>query len=341
MAVTLQQIADKAGVSRGTVDRALNNRGRINSEVAERIRKIAEEMGYQPNRAGRALAMSKHSITIGVVVQAANTPFMKILLAGVMEAKAEVERFGASVIVKKIPDVNLEKAIEAVRELEKEGCNGIAVVPVDDEDFRNVINDLVDKNIPVVTFNSDIEGSRRMCFVGQDTFQSGKVAAGLMEEIIQPQGIVQVISGYPSNQAHKNRTRGFVNELTKNRKDIRILDVQYAFDDDRAAEKITEEMLKAYKDLAGIYLTASGVEGVCRALRAKERIGQVKVISNDLTPVNLEELKSGSIQFLLGQNAHAQGYEPIMLLFNKLFDGKDPEKEYLYTEIVVKTKYNY
>lgn len=341
MAVTLQQIADEVGVSRGTVDRALNNRGRINSEVADRIKRIAEEMGYRPNRAGRALAMAKYSISIGVVVQAADTPFMKILIAGVMEAKAEVERFGATVIIKKIPDVDLEKAIEAVRELEKEGCNGIAVVPVDDESFKNVINELVDKNIPVVTFNSDIEGSRRMCFVGQDTFQSGKVAAGLMAEIIRPEGIIQVISGYPSNQAHKNRTRGFIGELTKNRKDIQILDVQYAFDDDKVAEKITEEILKEHGNLSGIYLTASGAEGVCRALRKRDCIGRVKVISNDLTPVNMEELKSGSIQFLVGQNAHAQGYDPLMLLFDKLFDGKEPENEYLYTEIVVKTKYNY
>ena len=48
MRVTIQQIADKAGVSRGTVDRALNNRGRIAPEVAEKIRNIAEELGYTP-----------------------------------------------------------------------------------------------------------------------------------------------------------------------------------------------------------------------------------------------------------------------------------------------------
>lgn len=245
-----------------------------------------------------------------------------------------------TVLIKEIPDVDTKRALEALKELEKEGCAGIAVLPVEDEDFRKKIDELGEKNIPVVTFNSDIEDSKRICFVGQDAAQSGKVAAGLMAEIIRPNGIVQVISGYPSNLSHKNRTRGFVSELTKVREDIQILDVQYAFDDDRMAERIVDEMLKEYKDLAGIYLTASGVEGVCRALRKRDCIGKVKVISNDLTPRNKEELKSGSIQFLLGQNAYAQGYDPIMILFDKTFDGKNPEKEYLYTEIVIKTKYN-
>ena len=46
MAVTIQQIADKAGVSRGTVDRVLNHRGRVDPEVARRVEQIAEELGY-------------------------------------------------------------------------------------------------------------------------------------------------------------------------------------------------------------------------------------------------------------------------------------------------------
>lgn len=44
MPVTSQQVAEAAGVSRGTVYRALNNRGRINPEVADRIRRIAEDI---------------------------------------------------------------------------------------------------------------------------------------------------------------------------------------------------------------------------------------------------------------------------------------------------------
>ena len=74
MAVTSQQIADLAGVSRGTVDRALHNRGRVSPEVAARISRIAEELGYRPNILGQALSRSRQDIKLGVILQSAETP---------------------------------------------------------------------------------------------------------------------------------------------------------------------------------------------------------------------------------------------------------------------------
>ena len=94
MAVTMQQIADLAGVSRGTVDRALNNRGRIRPEVAEKIKMIAKELGYQPNIAAKALSSGNQILRIGVILQYADTPTIQTVLEGAKDAKQEVERFG-------------------------------------------------------------------------------------------------------------------------------------------------------------------------------------------------------------------------------------------------------
>ena len=48
MAITLNQIAEICGVSRGTVDRALHNKGNVRPAVAERIKAVAAEYGYTP-----------------------------------------------------------------------------------------------------------------------------------------------------------------------------------------------------------------------------------------------------------------------------------------------------
>lgn len=80
MAITLNQIAEICGVSRGTVDRALHNKGNVRPAVAERIKAVANEYGYTPNRAGLALSRTSHPIRIGVIMFSVQTPFMQIVL---------------------------------------------------------------------------------------------------------------------------------------------------------------------------------------------------------------------------------------------------------------------
>ena len=56
MAATIKDIADIAKVSRGTVDRVLNNRGRVKPEVEVRVRQVAESLGYKPNGAAKTFS---------------------------------------------------------------------------------------------------------------------------------------------------------------------------------------------------------------------------------------------------------------------------------------------
>lgn len=341
MAVTLQQIADLVGVSRGTVDRALNNRGRIRPEVEQKIKKIAKELGYQPSRAGRALAMAKKKLKIGVILQSAKTPFMQDVLKGLEAAKKEVESLGTTVDIKQIDNVNAMQVVEFMEQMRKEDVNGIALSPSEDGYLKQTINKFIHEyNIPIVTFNSDLEGTERLCFIGQDTKRSGQTAAGLMGEIIGGKGQIIVISGHGENVSLKNRAVGFVQEIEKSYPDVEYLGMRFAYDDNWVAEKITEEVLVQYPKIKGIYITGSGVLGVCEAIKTAGKTDDIKIIANDFIQENIYWLMNGTINFLIGQDAYTQGYQSLITLFRKLFDNKNPEKDCLYTEIVIKNKYN-
>lgn len=342
MRVTLNQIAEAAGVSRGTVDRAINNRGRIKPEVAKRILQIAKEMGYRRNLAGRALALSKTNLRIGVLVQAAGTPFIKSVLDGIMDARAQVREFGFEVVIKTIQNIDPDQALCKLQELSEDGCSGIALMPSGEAEFVNLVNRIAERGIPVVTFNSDLEDSKRQCFVGQESVQSGKVAAGLMAEILAPDSSVLVISGHPDFESHRSRAEGFIKEISSIRPDLDILPVCYARDDEKQAEDIAFQTLIGKKEGKGIgiYLTAAGLEGATRGVRKANASGDVKLISNDLTDQNIRLIKNGEADFLIGQDPHIQGTEPVMILFRQLFEKRPPRVTPLYTDITIKTRYN-
>ena len=86
---SIKEIAALAGVSRGTVDRALNNRGGVNREVAERIRRIAAEKDYKTNRAALALAARKKPLKIGAIFPVEGNVFFLDVIAGLRAAEEE------------------------------------------------------------------------------------------------------------------------------------------------------------------------------------------------------------------------------------------------------------
>jgi len=92
--VTLFDVAERAGVSYGTVSRALNGRWDVNAETAARVRRVADEMGYQPSHAAVALARQRTDL-IGVVFPAVTAGFYAELLSAISD---EALRMGKHIL---------------------------------------------------------------------------------------------------------------------------------------------------------------------------------------------------------------------------------------------------
>lgn len=341
MAVTAQQIAELTGVSRGTVDRALHNRGRVNPDVAARIRQVAAELGYRPNQIGQALVKTPRDFRIGVILQSAETPTMQIVSAGVHRAADELRASGVELLLREIRRLDTELVLEAIEELVGQGIQGLAIAPSAETEIRHCIDDLYEQNIPVVTLNSDVPGSKRLCFIGMDSYRSGQTAAGLMCQLLPDGGKVLPLAGHLNNTAHNNRLNGFLDTLRQETAyHITLLPFQPCFDRDDYAYEITQHAIRAEPDLAGIYVASNGQQGVCQALDELGLKRRIKVIAFDLNAPNLALLQADSLSFVLDQEAFEQGYRSPYLLYEYLMHKKKPAHPLIYTDIAIRTKYN-
>ncbi len=340
MAVTIQQIAEAAGVSRGTVDRALNNRGRINPEVSKRIKKIAEEMGYIPKSRKRSAAQ-KGRTRIGVVTQLARSSFMLEINRGIRQAAEELTEKGIELIVKEGFSVDEEEQLSAIDALVREGIQGLAVMPVDCESIRVKLNWLIEeKRIPVVTFNSDLVGTKRVCYVGMDNRKSGRTAAGLMGMLTGGYGKVLVITGFFSNHVNNERVDGFIEELKNSYPNLELAGVQGSFDDSKEVDKIITNTMLNMPGINGVFVVSGGQEGIARAYDNLKLERRPFTVIYDLTPNNRKALLEDVADFLIDQEAYVQGYQPPLILADILKKGKQVEEEFRYTDINIKTKYN-
>lgn len=339
---TIKDIADIAGVSRGTVDRVLNNRGSVKPETVEKVQKIAKAMNYTPNVAGKILAAKKKNLKFGFVLfsSTSSNPFFLDLVKGINSRAEELKEYGVSVEIRYATIDSPELQIRLIDELVSEGIDGLAITPINHIDIAKKLKELWKKGIPVVTTNSDISDCKRIAYVGSNYYKSGETAAGLINLVCRGDANVGIISGSPLVLCHSERVSGFTDNIRENYPHISIVSTAVNNDDDLESYLVTEKMFKDNRDINALFLAAAGVEGACRALYNLGLIGKIKIISFDTTHITKKLIKKGAIIATIAQQPIIQGSRPLDILFDYLAMDIKPDKEYFYTKIDIKIKEN-
>ena len=216
---------------------------------------------------------------------------------------------------------------------------GIALSPAEDERVRARIQELSER-MPVVTFNSDLPDSGRLCYVGVDNFACGRMSAGLMDLLLAGQGEVLLVAGQENNWSHQQRVDGFQAEAAANFPGLSLLPPQTCGDDQQLAHDIVCRAVQEHPSLRGVYVSVNGQLGACDALRELGLQGKVHLICHDLIPANTENVRRGLIDFLIDQDAALQGARPIELLMDYLLAGEKPETDRILACIDIRNRYN-
>lgn len=327
MAVTIKEIAALANVSRGTVDKVLNNRPGVKEATKKKILKIAEELDYQPNIIGKALVRSRDPIRIGIILTPDYNPYIQELLHGIQTARKEYAPFGLEVITKLMTTLEPQEQLTIIDELVNAHVQGMAVFPTNSPQIIDRVNQLIQNQMAVITFNSRVEGIRHLSFIGQNHYKGGRTAASLMGKVVHAPIRAGVIISSSHLSCHHDRLSGFQDKLAESFADSVILNVQENQDRKEDAFRITLEYCNRYPDLNAVYLTSGGIAGVCSALDVAGKKEAVKVICHDLPPETLSLLNSGQIAFALGQNPEQQGYQLVKVLFEYLIKNITPNPE--------------
>ena len=346
--VTIKDIAEAAGVSRGTVDRVLHNRGRVAAEKEKKIREIAEAMGYEPNLAGRGLAARKKHLRIGFCYLDTNTtPFHRAVYAGAKEYAKELEQYGVEVVFFPLTDLTLsadewqgllEKAIGGQR------MDGWAVVGLLAKTLEQLLKKRGEDKVPIVIYNMDEPCDWRLAYVGCDYLQSGRVACGVAALLTDGRGQICIASfdngDIPSSAV---RIRGFEEEMRERYPEMRIAGKEFtdaSADVSKLFSKL-RELARSNEDIDVLYLVNPGDYSICREISKIGAKHRIKIITNDLVTEEQQEMvREGDIAVTICQEPEKQGAKPLEILFEYLALGKQPEMDWYKTELSVRIGQN-
>lgn len=328
---TIQAVAQRAGVSRGTVDRVLNGRPHVKPELYDRIIRAMKELGYVPPREEQAVALglpipSVRPIRLGVLLPNWSGYFKSEILRGIEDAQVLLRDYSVEVVVDSCESDIPDEAIERLESLTARGAQGIALCAKDHISVIEEINLLGARGVPVVTFNSDIPKSSRLCFIGQDLVRGGRVAGSLMAKYLQPDDILLIAIGNPEFDAHRLRLQGFCECIYEHGFTGNKLEIIETYNDYSLTYQKIREVL-ARLDVKGIYMANHSVTGCAEAIRDAGRTGRIHVVSHDLTDSTKKLLQNGEVDFAIAQNIYQQGYRPLIVLREYLQKQIEPQTE--------------
>lgn len=338
--VTSKEIAALAGVSRGTVDRVLNNRPGVKPETRERVEKIARELGYVPNRAGRALSSSRRTFTIGLALNCVGIRFYDEVLRGIADCRAAYADFNLRLADFRLQGYTLADQLDALDALQAQQADGVLVTPLNDPEVARRIDRLVENGTPVVTLNNDIGGARRMLYVGCNYFESGRTAAGLMGLFTGGHGRAGLVLGSGRMLGQRQRREGFCSELSLRYPEMELAGVAEGEDDDVRTYRQTLGLLERCGRLDALYFAAAGAYGGVQALR--ERCGERMpvVIASDAVEETCRLIREGAVQATICQEPYRQGYEAFKHILEYLLSGRLPAQDKLYMQNEIKIVQN-
>ena len=339
---TIKEIAKLAGVSRGTVDRVLNNRGDVKRETAERVQSIAKKFNYSPNLVGKALVMSKKFLKFGYILFSSTTsnPFFLDVVQGIEHKAGELLKYNVTVEIRHAEIDNYDLQVALIDELVEEGIDGLAITPVNHPAVAARLQELIRSSIPVVTANSDLPDCGRLAYVGSDGFKSGQTAAGLVNLITGGTACVGIILGNPLVHSHAQRLEGFARQIEGYYPGLTIIDTAANFDDDFKSYAVTQKLLQDHPEINVLYLATGGIAGACCAAKDMGCLDKLQLICHDATTTARKLIENGSIAATITQDPFSQGEKPLDILLNYVGMGIEPETDHFYTEIEIKIKEN-
>lgn len=341
--ISLKDIAIKAGVSVGTVDRVIHNRGNVSAKFREKVLDVLNEFEYKPNLMARGLANKKNYRIAALIPSHQVDPFWKLPLQGIQKADNHIKNFGFKIDLYYYQD-GLEKDLLKVgMQIFEHDYHALLIAPIIKDEASIIFTECENRQIPYVQINTFInrKSDLFLSFVGQDSYCSGKLAAKLFDFGTQDGDTLLILhlEREVYNSEHLiQKEQGFRDYFkNNNKKNIHIS--QLSFSDLESEEKrkaFVNYALKQHSKLSGVFVTTSKLHYIINDFINNSK-NNLNFIGFDLLDENLNHLTNDNALFLINQNPTQQGYLGIMTLFNHIIHNATIQKtQHLPIDVVMK-----
>lgn len=323
---TIQMIAEKSGVSRGTVDRVLNNRPNVRPDKLRRVLKVIKELDYRHQPITRIIAAAGHRYRLGVLIPDWTGHFEAEILRGVRAAEELLRLSGGEVLVERCSSQLPGEFIDKIDSLLARDVGGLAVCAVNSPAIRDKLREVTVSGVPVVTLNSDVSDSGRACFVGNNPMNEGRTAAGLLAKMLEFGDGVWIATDNGEIGPDRERVAGFMQRWTELGHSGKSCLTTQTFNSYDITYEKTLAAFRANPGIRGIYMPGECVPACVEALGILGLPRRIRIVAHNLTEDNRKLLLYCAVDFVIAEDVFYLGYRPLELLARMLSGAPAPKE---------------
>jgi LacI family transcriptional regulator len=317
---TLLDIAKALGTSIGTVHRALHDNPGVSPVTKRRVLQAARNLGYRPNIAARYLS-SRKTRRISVNTLQGTTSYWDEVRAGIREEAASMLIENVEIEFRTYPHLG-EGEEEAFEAAIGERVDGIITFPSRPQALRPWIRRASRARIPVVCVTTDAPGSGRLGIVSVDTLASGSMAADLVGRFLGARhGSVAVTLFDMGITEHAEKYAAFETTLQSFYSRLKLLKPVEDHGVEEEAYGKCRQLFEEHRDLVGIYVTTEASVPVLKAAEDAGLLPGLTIITTDLFPALVPQLRSGAVAATIYQRPRTQGKMAFRMLHEFLVEG--------------------
>ncbi|MDR2086860.1 MAG: LacI family DNA-binding transcriptional regulator [Dysgonamonadaceae bacterium] len=344
--IRIKDIALLAGVSEGTVDRVIHKRGDVSIQSMEAVNKALKELNYSPNLFARSLASKKQYRFACIIPTYKAGDYWDGVANSFDCAAINFENYNVFIDKKYFDQLDASSFTEVAETILSQLPDGVILSPIFRAETLDFISKLSEHHIPFSFFDSMIENTTFLTYYGQNSFQSGYVAAKLLLENCPEQAEILIIRTQRKKDGFSNQTvkryKGFINYIENCclKENLKLIDV-WLSDNDETNLQLLEEIFFKHKSIKSAIAFNSKVYRLAVCLEAMKQT-EIRVLGYDLLEKNVNYLKQGLISYLIAQRPEKQVYCSVRDMCRELIFKQTVTKiNYVPIDILMKENIDY
>ena len=342
--IRIKDIAERAGVSVGTVDRVIHGRSNVSPISLERVRKVLEEFNFTPNHYASALASNTVHHFAAILPMHEVDSYWARVESGLADGVRRFNDFKLSFKIFRYDPFNTESFKYECQNLLDSNPDIVIIGPIFSNNLMaGFTSQLDERGVPYALLDSNWPEFNHCIFYGQDSLRSGAFSGRIMSLAVKPEtrkiALFKFLGeGRVASRQQMNREVGFRNFMAEHCPNIEIVDVNLYVYDKQGMKEIMREFFTSNPDILHGLSFNSSIHIIANFLREEmPDHPHVCLLGYDAIDANVECIKNGSADFLVAQHPQTQGLNCFRSMFNTcVLKMKLPRDHYMAVELLTK-----